>query len=105
MEKNEFTEKFSFLFMEREPKFIKTQNPYEAAKFYKNLADSDFSLYTKKDYHKLHKLLASVALHNGRIKESNKDGFMFNFIFSFPDEGNFEEFREYLSQNNFISIK
>ena len=91
--------------MERKPEFIKTENPYEAAKFYKNLADSDLSLYTKKDYYKLHKLLASVALHNGRIKEFIQNGLVLNFIFSFSDKGNFEEFSEYLSQNNFITIK
>ncbi len=104
MENNGFIKKISFAFMEREPEFIKTTNPYEAAKFYKDLADSDLSLYTKKDYHKLHKLLASVALHNGRIEESNKNGCVLNFIFSFSDKGNFEEFREYLKQSNLVSI-
>lgn len=104
-EKSKLIQNVSFAFMELEPEFIETDNPYEAAKFYKDLADSDLSLYTKKDYHRLHSLLASTALHNGRIKEFSKNGCVLNFIFSFSDEGNFEEFREYLSQNNFDSIK
>lgn len=48
MESNEFIKKISVAFLERKPQFIETDNPYTAAKFYKDLADSDFSLYTKK---------------------------------------------------------
>ena len=47
MKSNEFIKKISVAFLERKPQFIETDNPYTAAKFYKDLADSDFSLYTK----------------------------------------------------------
>lgn len=97
-----FTKKVSIAFMEREPQFIKTPNPYTAAKFYKDLSDSDFSLYTKKDYEKVSQLLASVAFCNGRIVETSKCGCIIEFVFSFSSEGNFEEFLENIRKNNNI---
>ena len=99
-EKGTFFKKFDFAFVERKPEFIKTANPYEAAKFYKDLADSDFSLYTKMDYQKLSNLLASVALHNGRISEATQHGNVINFIFSFSSKGNYEEFLDNVKQSN-----
>ena len=98
MESNEFIKKISVAFLERKPQFIETDNPYTAAKFYKDLADSDFSLYTKKDYQRVSRLLASVALHNGRITETSQDGQVITFTFSFSSQGNYEELKEYLSQ-------
>lgn len=91
-----------FDFMERKPEFIKTNNPYEAAKFYKDLANSDFSLYTKRDYQKLSNLLASVALHNGKISETTQDGNSINFIFNFSSQGNYEEFLDNAKQSNLL---
>lgn len=97
-----FTKKVSIAFMEREPQFIKTQNPYVAARFYKDMANSDFSLYTKKDYEKTYSLLASVAFCNGRIVTTSKYGCIIEFVFSFSSKGNFEEFLENIKQINII---
>ena len=103
MESNEFIKKISVAFLERKPQFIKTDNPYTAAKFYKDLADSDFSLYTKKDYQRVSRLLASVALHNGRITETSKDGQVITFTFSFSSQGNYEEFLENVKVENTVT--
>lgn len=104
MDSNEFTKKISVAFLEREPQFIKTINPYTAAKFYKDLADSDFSLYTRKDYQRLSSLLASVALYNGKIAETSKNGQVIDFVFIFSNKGNYEEFIENVKQNNTSTI-
>ena len=45
MESNEFIKKISVAFLERKPQFIETDNPYTAAKFYKDLSDSDFAVH------------------------------------------------------------
>ena len=95
-----FTKKVSISFMEREPQFIENINPYVAAKFYKDLADSDFSLYTKKDYQQLYKLLTSVSLYCGCIEKTEKHAYTINFVFGFSSRGNFEEFIEDLQQSN-----
>ena len=99
MESNEFIKKISVAFLERKPQFIETDNPYTAAKFYKDLADSDFSLYTKKDYQRVSRLLASVALYNGRIT----DGQVITFTFSFSSQGNYEEFLENVKVENTVT--
>ena len=99
----EFIKKISVAFLERKPQFIETDNPYTAAKFYKDLADSDFSLYTKKDYQRVSRLLASVALHNGRITETSQDGQVITFTFSFSSQGNYEEFLENVKVENTVT--
>lgn len=101
-ENTTFTKKIVFAFIERKPEFIKTDNPYEAAKFYKDFADSDISLYTKKDYSKLSNLLAAVALYNGRILETTQNGQVINFVFSFSRKGNYEEFLDNVKENNIL---
>ena len=103
MESNEFIKKISVAFLERKPQFIEPDNPYTAAKFYKDLADSDFSLSTKKDYQRVSRLLASVALHNGRITETSQDGQVITFTFSFSSQGNYEEFLENVKVENTVT--
>lgn len=103
MASSNFVKNFSIAFLEREPQFIKTVNPYTAAKFYKDLADSDFSLYTKKDYQRVSRLLASVALHNGKIAETSKNGQVLTFTFSFSSQGNYEEFLENVKDENAVT--
>ena len=98
--KGNFIKEISIAFMEREPQFIQTTNPYTAAKFYKDLADSNFSLYTKKDYQRLYGLLATVALNNGRIEKTEKQGCVIDFVFSFSSKGNYEEFLDNVKQSN-----
>lgn len=88
------SKKFLLPFWNCKPQFIETDNPYTAAKFYKDLADSDFSLYTKKDYQRVSRLLASVALYNGLNTKTSKDGQVITFTFSFSSQGNYEEFLE-----------
>ena len=81
MKSNEFIKKISIAFLEREPQFIDT----------------------KKDYQRVSRLLASVALHNGRITETSKDGQVITFTFSFSSQGNYEEFLENVKVENTVT--
>ena len=103
MEKD-FEVSCSYAFLEREPKITKESNPHLAAKFYKDLAnDLCYSLYTQKNYSQMCQLLSFVALCNGRVKLCEKSGCVISMVFSFTDQGNSQEFLEYVKQLN-VSI-
>lgn len=86
-------------FLERYPKVPDLKNnPYQIAKFYKDLAEEDMSFYSIKDYQKVHKIFAAAAVCNGRVDSLTSNGCILTSMFSFTDEGNFVEFKEYVTQ-------
>lgn len=94
-----FKASVSVNFLERYPRVpVLKNNPYQIAKFYKDLAEENMSLYSMQDYQKVHQLFAAAAVCNGRVDTLTSNGCTLTSVFSFTDEGNREEFNEYVAQ-------